>query len=82
MTARIIDADTHLIETAAIWEHLTSKESVHRPQAVELDQAVIVPPIVRPMKSVWIIDARSTLEQVSRSLKRYLKGRSSPGRWQ
>lgn len=58
MVAPIIDSDTHIIESAPVWEHLTRKESVHRPQPVELEQAVIVPPIVTPMKSVWIIDGQ------------------------
>ncbi|MDE0454631.1 MAG: amidohydrolase family protein [Gammaproteobacteria bacterium] len=65
---RIIDADTHLIETAAIWEHLTEKERVHRPQAIELDEGIMVPPIQAPMTSVWVIDgqlyARTNLEMI------------------
>ncbi|MDE0243796.1 MAG: amidohydrolase family protein [Gammaproteobacteria bacterium] len=65
---RIIDADTHLIETAAIWEHMTEKERVHRPQAIELDEGIMVPPIQAPMTSVWVIDgqlyARTNLEMI------------------
>ena len=68
MTARIIDADTHLIETEAIWEHMTAKERVHRPQAIELAEGIIVPPIQAPMTSVWVIDgqlyARTNLERI------------------
>jgi predicted TIM-barrel fold metal-dependent hydrolase len=68
MTTRIIDSDTHLIETAAIWEHLTAAEKVHRPQAIELNEGIIVPPIQMPMKSVWIIDgqiyARTNLDMI------------------
>ena len=76
---RIIDADTHLIETAAIWEHLTESERVHRPQAVELEQGVLVPPIQHPMTSVWVIDgqlyARTNLDMIE-SLS---KGQVKPG---
>lgn len=65
---KIIDADTHLIETAAIWEHMTGKERVHRPQAIELDEGIVVPPIQAPMTSVWVIDgqlyARTNLEMI------------------
>lgn len=68
MTTPIIDADTHIIETAAVWQHLTARERVHCPQAVDLDEAVIVPPIARPMKSIWIIDgqiyARTNLDVI------------------
>ena len=64
----IVDADTHLIETAAIWDHLDERDRLHRPQPVELAQGVLVPPIARPMTSVWIIDgqlyARTRLEQI------------------
>ncbi len=68
MTAKIIDADTHLIETAAIWEHMTEKERIHCPQAIELAEGIIVPPIQAPMTSVWVIDgqlyARTSLEMI------------------
>lgn len=66
--SKIIDADTHLIETAAIWEHMTEKERVHRPQAIELNEGIMVPPIQAPMTSVWVIDgqlyARTNLEMI------------------
>jgi predicted TIM-barrel fold metal-dependent hydrolase len=76
---RIIDSDTHLIETTSIWEHLTESERVHKPQAVELDQGILVPPIQIPMKSVWIIDgqlyARTNLDVI----EEYSKGQVKPG---
>ncbi|MEZ5499135.1 MAG: amidohydrolase family protein [Steroidobacteraceae bacterium] len=79
MTKRIIDADTHVIETAPIWEHLTESERVHRPQPVELDAGIIVPPIQMPMKSVWIIDgqlyARTNLDLI----EELSKGQIKPG---
>jgi predicted TIM-barrel fold metal-dependent hydrolase len=72
MNARIIDSDTHLIETPPIWEHMTEAERVYKPQAIELEQGIMVPPVQMPMKSVWVIDgqlyARTNLdliEQVS-----------------
>ena len=79
MTATTIDADTHLIETAAIWEHLTVGESEHRPQAVELDQAVIVPPIVMPMKSVWIIDGQIYARTRLQIIEEISEGQIKPG---
>jgi uncharacterized protein len=71
MSARIIDSDTHIIETAAIWEHLTVAERAHKPQAIELDEGILVPPIQVPMKSVWVIDgqlyARTNLELIEQA---------------
>ena len=65
---RIVDADTHLIETSAIWDHLDANERIHRPQPITLEQGVVVPPISSPMTSVWIIDgqlyARTNLDQI------------------
>jgi uncharacterized protein len=55
---RIIDADTHLIETSAIWDYLDERDRMHRPQPIELIEGVLVPPIAQPMKSVWIIDGQ------------------------
>ncbi len=72
MSNPIIDADTHIIETSAIWEHMTKQESVHRPQAITLEQGVLVPPIQKPMQSVWVIDGQlyartdtSMIEEIS-----------------
>ena len=58
MAGRIIDADTHIIETPPIWEHLTAAERQHKPKAIELDEGIMVPPVQRPMTSVWIIDGQ------------------------
>ena len=75
----VVDADTHLIETSAIWDYLDADERIHRPQAVELDAGVLVPPIAHPMKSVWIIDgqlyARTNLEFIETASK----GQVRPG---
>jgi predicted TIM-barrel fold metal-dependent hydrolase len=74
---RIIDADTHLIETSAIWDYLDESERIHRPQAVELEEAALVPPIAHPMKSVWIIDgqlyARTNLDVIEAASKGQVK---------
>ena len=74
---RNIDADTHLIETSAIWEHLEERERIHRPQAIELDQGILVPPITIPMKSVWVIDgqlyARTNLDLIEQASKGQVK---------
>ena len=73
----IVDADTHLIETSAIWEHLDASERQHRPQAIELAEGVLVPPIAHPMKSVWIIDgqlyARTNLDFIEEASKGQVK---------
>ena len=65
---RQIDADTHVIETAAVWDYLDPAEQLFRPQAITLEAPVMVPPIAHPMTSVWIIDgqlyARTNLEQI------------------
>ncbi|MFO1427357.1 MAG: amidohydrolase family protein [Steroidobacteraceae bacterium] len=77
MAGRNIDSDTHLIETAAIWEHMTEKERIHRPQPIELDEGILVPPIQIPMKSVWVIDghlyARTNLEVIEEASKGQIK---------
>jgi predicted TIM-barrel fold metal-dependent hydrolase len=77
MAARNIDADTHIIETAPIWEHMTAAERVHRPKAIELDEGIIVPPVQAPMKSVWIIDgqlyARTNLDFIEEASKGQVK---------
>lgn len=74
---RVIDADTHLIETSAIWDHMDEKDRVHRPQPIELDQGIQVPPITMPMKSVWIIDgqiyARTNLDVIEEASKGQVK---------
>ena len=74
---RVIDADTHLIETSAIWDHLDQNELIHRPQPVELDSGVLVPPITIPMKSVWVIDgqlyARTNLDVIEQASKGQVK---------
>jgi predicted TIM-barrel fold metal-dependent hydrolase len=76
---RVIDSDTHLIETSAIWEHMDESERVHRPQPILLEQGVMVPPIVIPMNSVWIIDgqlyARTNLDVI----ETMSKGQVKPG---
>lgn len=68
-TPPIIDADTHVIETAAVWEHLAGKEREHRPQALELDQGLMVPPVQANVQSVWLIDgqlyARTDLDRIA-----------------
>lgn len=68
MAARIIDSDTHIIETPPIWAHMTEAERVHKPKAIELDEGIMVPPVQAPMKSVWIIDgqlyARTNLDVI------------------
>ena len=65
---RQIDADTHVIETAAVWDYLDPADRPYRPQAITLEAPVTVPPIAHPMTSVWIIDsqlyARTNLEQI------------------
>ena len=65
---RVIDADTHIIETAAVWEHLDASERQYKPQALQLDEGIMVPPIQMPLKSVWVIDgalyARTNLEMI------------------
>ena len=76
---RSIDADTHLIETSAIWEHLDERDRIHRPQAVELDAGVIVPPITSPMKSVWIIDGQLYARTNLKVIEEMSKGQVHPG---
>ena len=77
MTARNIDSDTHIIETPAIWEHMTEAERVHKPKAIELDEGIMVPPVQMPMKSVWIIDgqlyARTNLDMIEEASKGQIK---------
>jgi uncharacterized protein len=77
MTARIIDSDTHIIETPPIWEHMTEAERVHKPKAIELDEGIMVPPVQAPMKSVWIIDgqlyARTNLDMIEEASKGQIK---------
>ena len=68
MTQKIIDADTHIIETAPIWEHIDRRDLAYRPQAIELEQGILIPPIQMPMKSAWVIDgqlyARTNLDVI------------------
>ncbi|MFO1456412.1 MAG: amidohydrolase family protein [Steroidobacteraceae bacterium] len=77
MAGRIIDADTHIIETPPIWEHLTAAERQHKPKAIELDEGIMVPPVQRPMTSVWIIDgqlyARTNLDAIEEASKGQIK---------
>lgn len=77
MSGRIIDADTHIIETPPIWEHLTAAERRHKPAAIELDEGIMVPPVQRPMTSVWIIDgqlyARTNLEMIEEASNGQIK---------
>jgi predicted TIM-barrel fold metal-dependent hydrolase len=77
MPSRIIDADTHVIETPPIWEHLTAAERVHKPAAIELEQGIMVPPVQRPMTSVWIIDgqlyARTNLDAIEEASNGQIK---------
>ena len=76
---RIIDADTHLIETSAIWEHMANSERASKPQAIELAEGVMVPPVQQPTTSVWVIDgqlyARTNLDVI----ESYSKGQVKPG---
>jgi predicted TIM-barrel fold metal-dependent hydrolase len=76
---RVIDADTHIIETAAVWEHLDASERQYKPQALQLDEGIMVPPIQMPLKSVWVIDgqlyARTNLEMI----EELSKGQIKPG---
>lgn len=76
---RVIDSDTHIIETAAVWEHLDANERAYKPQALELAEGVMVPPIQVPLKSVWVIDgalyARTNLDMI----EELSKGQVKPG---
>lgn len=73
----VVDSDTHLIETSAIWDYLDESERVHRPQPIELEAGVLVPPIAHPMKSVWIIDgqlyARTNLDFIETASQGQIK---------
>ena len=73
----VVDSDTHLIETSAIWDYLDESERVHRPQPIELEAGVLVPPIAHPMKSVWIIDgqlyARTNLDFIETASRGQIK---------
>lgn len=74
-----IDADTHLIETADIWDHLDAADRIHRPQPIELEQGVMVPPIARPMKSVWVIDGQLYARTNLQMIEEFSKGQIKPG---
>ena len=79
MTERIIDADTHLIETPAIWEHLTEKERAHRPQAIDLDQGIMVPPVQALLRTVWVIDGELYARTDVNMIEEFSEGQVKPG---
>jgi predicted TIM-barrel fold metal-dependent hydrolase len=70
MSLKIVDADTHIIETAPIWDHIDQRDAQYRPQAIELEQGILIPPIQMPMTSAWVIDgqlyARTNLDVIER----------------
>lgn len=79
MTQKIIDADTHIIETADVWNHLDKSELIHRPQAIELEQGILVPPIQMPMKSVWVIDGKLYARTNLQAIEAASNGQVKPG---
>ncbi len=76
---QIVDSDTHIIETAAIWDHLDVGERIHRPQPIELEAGVLVPPIAHPMKSVWVIDGQLYARTNLHAIELASNGQVKPG---
>lgn len=79
MTTLNIDADTHIIETADVWNHIDKRDLNHRPQAIELDQGILVPPIQIPMKSVWVIDGKLYARTNLKVIEEISKGQIATG---
>lgn len=73
----VIDADTHIIESPPIWDHLDAKDRHLRPQPIRLDEGIVVPPVQRPSDHVWVIDgqlyARTQVDMIETSSKGEIK---------
>ena len=76
---QIVDADTHIIETGIVWNYLTESEQRFRPQALELEQPILVPPVSRPINSVWLIDGQFYARTKLDALVERSKGELIPG---